>query len=380
MLSLILLFSSCNELSINKSVVNYSDKDVFINATYTVAGRMKTPEYVRAENYEEFQFTYIFAAPKWELEDFDMSQDEINKKYIDNWNYKDHKGYQYVDDVIANIHKNENNKILCSFQGEQFIEIASNPERRQKFAKMMAQFVKKHDYDGIELDWEHTVVIEHHTAFIKDIRTSLTELDLGKELYVSSALHSFHKYTQEQADELSEYIDWINIMTYDMGGGIWGNTATHNTPLDLMKKHLENWNVFSPKKICIGLATYGFYYKDILPNQKITEGEKLNKYGRYYSYIELPALFERGWVEKWDDKAEAPYYFSPDSTEFITMDSKRSLKIKMDWILKSGYKGVFWWEFHTDWIPPTVENERGEHILMDYVTDIINVNTNMSNN
>ena len=358
--------------NMTKSNVDYSDDDVFVHATYTVAGRMKSLDYIRSQNYEEFQFTYFFASPPWCVEDFDMTQEQINSKYIYNWEYSDVEEYMYVDGLIDNIHKNENHKILCSFQGEEFIEIATNKERREKFAQMMAQFVEKHNYDGIELDWEHTVQLPEHALFIKDIREALNGLNLDKKLYVTTALHSFQKYTQEQADKLSLYIDWVNIMTYDMGGGTWGNIASHNTPLNAMKDILGCWDVFSPKKLCIGLSSYGFYYKGIIPNEIISQGEKLEKYGRYSSYTELPALLEAGWIEQWDSLAEAPYYFSSDGTEFMTLDSPRSLEAKMEWVFEAGYKGVFWWEFHTDWILPTQADTRGQHLLMDGVTEIIN--------
>lgn len=367
-LFLILLLNSCHSLT---SIVNvdYQDENTFINATYTVANRMKGSEYVSSKNYEEFQFTYIFASPTWHVEDFDMTQEVINGKYVDNWEYKYQKGHQYVEDLIMNIHSNKQSKILCSFHGAEFIEIASSPERRGKFAKMMAQFVKKFNYDGIELDWEATIKLPEHLAFMKDIRNALTELNLEKPLYVATALHSDHRYTQAQATELSNYVDWINIMTYDMGGGYWGSIAAHNTPLDKMKEVLKHWSVFSPKKLCIGLASYGYAYRGIKPNQELPEGEKLDKYGRDFSYTQLPALLADGWFEQWDSVAECPYYFSPDSSEFLTVDSERSINLKVDWILESGYKGLFWWEFHTDWIAPTVKGARGTHLLMDYVTD-----------
>ncbi|MEB3374916.1 glycosyl hydrolase family 18 protein [Bacteroides sp. CR5/BHMF/2] len=64
--------------------------------------------------------------------------------------------------------------------------------------------------------------------------------------------------TKELADKLVANVDWINIMTYDMGGGIWGNIPKHNTPLDKIKKELAHWEVFDRDKLCIGLANYGW--------------------------------------------------------------------------------------------------------------------------
>ncbi|MFI3316868.1 MAG: glycoside hydrolase family 18 protein [Rikenellaceae bacterium] len=351
---------------------NYADNSEFIHATYTVANRMKGHNYAKAANYQEFQFVYFFAQPRWSVEDFDMSQEQINHKYVEAWDYSMQHGCGYVNELITNIHTNPDAKILCSFQGREFSQIASDEARRVKFANMMAQFVVKHDYDGIELDWEHTITLDEHILFMEDIRGALNALQLDKPLYLTTALHTTHIYTQEQADALSAQVDWINLMTYDIGGGNWGTTATHNTPLTSMRNTLKDWEVFSPKKICIGLASYGFQYHNIMPGVELPEGELLNKYGRYCSAYEMPDLIEKeGWIEQWDDKEQAPYFFSPDSTSFITIDTARSLALKIDWIKEAGYKGAFWWEFHTDWYAPADDQERGRHLLMDDVTRLI---------
>ncbi len=360
-------------ISCAQSPCCYSDDSEFIHATYTVANRMKGHNYVKAANYEEFQFIYIFAQPRWEVEDFDMSQEEINAKYVDNWDYSMQAGCNYVNELIENVHLNKNSKILCSFQGREFSQIASDESRRAKFANMMAQFALKHNYDGIELDWEHTITLDEHILFMRDIRSALNALALDKELYLTTALHTTHIYTQEQADALSKQVDWINLMTYDIGGGNWGTVATHNTPLNAMRTTLKDWEVFSPKKLCIGLASYGFQYHNILPGETLPEGELLNKYGRYCSAYEMPNLIEKeGWVEYWDDTEQVPYFFSPDSTSFITIDTARSLALKINWIKEAGYKGAFWWEFHTDWYAPEQDQKRGKHLLMDEVTRLIN--------
>ncbi|MFI3286318.1 MAG: glycoside hydrolase family 18 protein, partial [Rikenellaceae bacterium] len=262
---------------------NYSDPNEFIHGTYTVANRMKGHNYANAANYEEFQFVYFFAQPRWEVADFDMTQEQINAKYVDNWDYSMQQGCSYVNELITNIHTIPDAKILCSFQGREFSQIALDQARRQKFANMMAQFVVKHNYDGIELDWEHTITLDEHILFMTDIRAALNALGLDKPLYLTTALHTTHIYTQEQADALSAQVDWINLMTYDIGGGNWGEVATHNTPLTTMRNTLRDWEVFSPKKICIGLASYGFQYHGIMPGEQLPEGKLLNEYGRYCS-------------------------------------------------------------------------------------------------
>lgn len=344
--------------------------DNFVYSTYVVGSKIKSDVNTAQQNMSEFDCIYLVAPPKWIADDFDKSQDFVNKKYVQE--YK-HANECYIHKYVRNVHKS-GNKILCSFPGREFIDIASFPQRRVRFAKMMAQYVRKYNYDGIELDWEQTFEIDKHNAFMAEIRKALDELNSQEHLLLTTALHSHHKYTQEQAAQLVKSADWINLMCYDMGGGCWNSTlAKHNAPLDVISKQVAWWTFFPKEKLCIGLASYGFYYKDLMPETKTKEGLTLEDHGRYCSYTELPKLIEKGWYERWDETAQCSYYISPDNNDFMTLESSRSIKAKMDWVYEEGFRGVFWWEFHCDWIPST-DKSRGKHLIMDEVTRVVKPN------
>ena len=49
-------------------------------------------------------------------------------------------------------------------------------------------------------------------------------------------------------------------MSFDMCDGVWGSTPSHNTSMERMRSKLEHWKVFYKRKLCLGLANYGFYY------------------------------------------------------------------------------------------------------------------------
>lgn len=337
-----------------------------VNAIYCVGSRLDSEDDIVEDELDDFDFIYMVAPPQWKAEDFDLSQQEINLKYVEKFTYSDEP---LLKKYIGTVHKT-GGKVLCSFPGEEFIDIAKFPERRRKFAAMMAGFVEKYDYDGVELDWEHTVTEELHLAFMQDIRKALDESEHGSRRYwLTTALHSYRNYTEEQSKALCDCVDWINIMFYDMGGGIWGTVATHNSPLDLMKESiLSSWKFFPPEKLHIGLANYGFYYKGITPGERTAEGRKLGAYGRYCNYTELPPLLKNGWREQWDGKAQCAYFISPSGDEFMTIETRRSMDAKLDWVYESGFGGVFWWEYSCDWIRPAKSGERGVHLITDYVT------------
>lgn len=89
-------------------------------------------------------------------------------------------------------------------------------------------------------------------------------------------------------------------------------------------------------------------------------------------YNELPPLLQQGWTEEYNPIEFVSYFFSPDRKEFITMDNQQSLYSKMEWIFSKNYKGVFWWEFHSDF--QMLGDKKGTHALMDYVSSLIDNN------
>ena len=79
-----------------------------------------------------------------------------------------------------------------------------------------------------------------------------------------------------------------------------------------------------------------------------------------------------GWTEEYDPEAEVSYYFSPDREEFVTIENPVSMRRKIEWITANGFRGVFWWEFHHDYVAPTAEQPAGRHHLIGVVTDFLN--------
>lgn len=342
-----------------------ADRNPIINATYAVGSRFAESD-IDAADLAKFDFIYLNAAPKWSPSDFDLSSDEVVRKIVLSHRYDNEAA---IRKLVATVHAN-GGKILCSFPGQEFAEIAPDERRSRQFATVMAEFVKKYDYDGIELDWEHTVTEELHAGFMHQIRLALDSLSAGNRRYwLTTALHHYRNYTPELADRLVADADWINIMYYDMGGGIWGKSASHNAPLPEMKRSvLKDWNMFPAEKLHIGLPSYGFYYKGIAPGQTVPDGTSLGAFGRYCGYTELPGCLEKGWTEKWDDAAQSAYFFSPDGTEFMTLETERSLDLKIDWVLDSGFGGVFWWEYSCDLVKPAAGGSGSSHMITDFVT------------
>jgi chitinase len=266
-------------------------------------------------------------------------------------------------------------KVLLSISGTgRFNAIAEDEKKRGLFTEVMTAFVEKYDYDGIEIDWEHTIELPLHADLMKSLRIALNRLgeretEGRRKYYLTTALHSWQRYDWDLAERLSEAVDWINIMTYDLG--MVEEVPQHNTPLNVMEEHLSVWESagFDASKLCIGLANYGFIYRGIKPGEK--SSEELKEKVRYISWVDAENLIAAGWKEVFDPKAKAFYYFSPDGNDFVTIDNRISLDYKLDWIMEKKYGCVFWFEFHSDYHPPTPGDKFSRHTLIDYVAERI---------
>lgn len=200
----------------------------FIHATYMRGNNITGEKEINQSNYGKFSFIYLSAAPTWIAADFDKDQDFITKKYVTSFDYASN-GLPLVPKMIEKAHS-MGCRILLVFAGRPFICIANNESRRTKFDKMMAQFVEKFNYDGIDLDWEHTIDTNLHTLFMEAISRELNEMEsrMGKSLYKTTALAEWRGYSKAQADALSKHVDWVNVMTYDMGA-VHGAIRLHTT-------------------------------------------------------------------------------------------------------------------------------------------------------
>ena len=53
------------------------------------------------------------------------------------------------------------------------------------------------------------------------------------------------------------------------------------------------------------------------------------------------------------------------------MENRQTIAEKIDWIYKQQYKGVFWWEYHLDFVAPEQADGKGSHVLTDVVKEYL---------
>lgn len=339
----------------------------FIHGCYVYSHKLAGRVQLNQTRFDQFNVIYLMGYPIWSAEDFLYPSADVDVRLGGGYRYPSgDTGRALTPDFIDRAQRSGVKVLLCIQDGF-FLPVCKDPAARQRFIESAVAFIQRHNYDGLEIDWEENVDVALHTDLMERLRARLNALQTpSRPLLLVTAVLAGKKYPPDLAQRLHRSVDWINVMTYDLGGALYGTAAVHNAGLDQFKHYAEPWAaVFGPQKICLGLANYGYLYRGLRPGQKISGS--LRSVGRSLHYNELPPLLAAGWREAFDRAAMAPYYFSPSGNDFATMDNAQSLRAKMDWLVPRGYRGVFWWEFQCDFQYAPLGSAAAIHPLIDPV-------------
>ncbi|GAB3012996.1 glycoside hydrolase family 18 protein [Spirosoma pulveris] len=277
---------------------------------------------------------------------------------------------------------NKDLKILLSIGGwggcKYFSDAALNDASRQKFTNSAVAILKKHRLDGIDIDWEYPDQIgagniyrpadkKNFTLFLKSLRDGLDKqgkLDkrTGANHYLLTAATggdtAFVNHTE--LGKAQKFLDYVNIMTYDLYHGN-DKVTGHHSPLYQSAKgdHARNSSADAvdghiragvpASKIVLGLPFYGRGWSETRDQDN---GLFQPATGKHYfiSYDELMAKYinKEGYTRYWDEEAKAPYLWNPTSRTFISYADPESFIYKVAYVKSKKLAGVMFWEYIYD--------------------------------
>lgn len=154
-----------------------------------------------------------------------------------------------LNQLIKLKEQNPHLKTMISVGGwawsNRFSDVAASAATREVFANSAVDFLRKYQFDGIDIDWEYPVSgglpgnstrpedKQNHTLLLQKIREKLDVAgqEDGKHYLLTIASGASPTYVQNnELDKIAEVVDFINIMTYDFNGG-WQSISAHNAPL-----------------------------------------------------------------------------------------------------------------------------------------------------
>ncbi|WP_051907822.1 glycoside hydrolase family 18 protein [Flavimarina sp. Hel_I_48] len=299
-------------------------------------------------------------------------------------NIKDGKvveGNKNDGEVLKKLNKlkkvNPELKILISVGGwgwsGNFSDVVLTEKSRQLFANSAIAFIQKHHLDGVDLDWEYPGQVGAGNTFRPEDKGNFTQilkllrkkLDSAatpkKEYLLTIATGANQKYLDHtNLGEAQKYLDFLNIMTYDFYTG--GSTQTghhanlfksdqetavnHRSVNIAVQQHLKAG--VPAEKIVMGVPFYGRWWKGAKPKNNGLYQQASGETGGYDYKIIADSLKTGQWAARWDNTAQAPYFWREQDSLFMTYENPKSLKLKVDYVNKNDLGGVMFWEFNGD--------------------------------
>lgn len=217
---------------------------------------------------------------------------------------------------------------------QEFHNIILTSASRQKFINSVQNYLSTYGFDGIDIDYEypsapdrggHPEDKSNYVQLVKEMRAAF-----GSKYLISIAAPASYWYLQNFAiGEMSKYLDFINVMTYDIHG-TWdadieslGPVVRSHTNIKEVQSALDLFlrDGVPSQKLVLGLAYYGraFQLADPTCNKVDCKFKGPAKAGPCTNSPGTLAWFEiRDIIEK--TKA-VPVYDADSMSKILTFDS-----------------------------------------------------------
>lgn len=274
-----------------------------------------------------------------------------------------------ISHLVSLKQRNPNLKIILSLGGwggcPSCPDVFSTEKGRKEFSQSVKNTLEKYGADGLDLDWEYPAIESvpgfkyypedkhNFTLLLKDLREAI-----GYNHELSFAAGGFKQFLDESIEwkEAIPYLDYVNLMTYDLVNGYSTKTG-HHTPLhstsgqqgsaEYVINYLDSLGV-PLNKMILGAAFYARVFKDV---PDVNNGlYQPGKFADYVNYKNFNSYFgtDSGYVVFWDPIAGASYAYNREKQRFASFDNKESIRLKSDYVKSKGLGGIMFWSLSGD--------------------------------
>lgn len=250
-----------------------------------------------------------------------------------------------------------------------FSKASSTQMGREQLIDSAIEHMKWAKLDGIDLDWEYPCMSiagigaskddkENFTYLLQGFRYAMNEQGFEDKLLTIAAAGDGYYTRCTHMDQVQQYVDYVQLMTYDLRGGFTVQTGHHTNlyanAIDFSRASVHQAVTYFveagvPKeKLVIGAAFYSRMWKGVpnVNNGLMQMAETTGGYGPSYSELLGDYIDKNGFNRFWDDEAKAPYLFNGDC--FISYEDQESLMYKLNYMQEEGLYGLMYWEYGTD--------------------------------
>lgn len=250
-----------------------------------------------------------------------------------------------------------------------YSQLAADPERRQRFARNSAEFLKEHHFDGLHFHWEYpghrggdSEDKENFVLLLKEIR----DVYKPQNLYLSSFIRTQNAVVENAYDlkNIAKYVDAILMMTFDLTGP-WDDKVGFHAPLrGNGEKNIESRVRYfmdqgvPADKIVLGIPFFGRTF--VTENDGNVGDRTINNHGfagpffredGFLGYNEICSMRrDKQWDISFDpESSQAIGKFKHNGlTNVATFDSPRSVANKVKFLMEKNLAGVWTWFVDSD--------------------------------
>ncbi|GAP85921.1 putative glycosyl hydrolases family 18 protein [Rosellinia necatrix] len=251
-----------------------------------------------------------------------------------------------------------------------FSDMVSSAENRKAFIGNLMGFMRKYGFDGVDFDWEYPGAPDRggKEEDGKNFVTFLKELDdvnkqQPEKYIVSFTVPTSYWYLRWFDLKAIDYVDWVNVMSYDLHG-VWdstnpiGNQVLAHTNLTEIKLALDLFwrNGVEAEKLNLGLGFYGrsFQLSDPTchePGCQFKGGASpgpCSQNSGTLTYREIMDVIKNNKLKPYYDKENAVKYITWNQDQWVSYDDAETFKQKIDFANEQGLGGLLIWAIDQD--------------------------------
>ncbi|UKZ58865.1 uncharacterized protein TrAtP1_000187 [Trichoderma atroviride] len=277
--------------------------------------------------------------------------------------------------------RNPNLKIVISLGGWAFSDpgpwrsvfptMTSSSANRATFIQNLLGFLSEYGYDGVDFDWEYPGADDrggsdadaaNYVALLKELRAAIASS--GHSYIVTFTAPTSYWYLRHfDIKSMASYVDWINLMSYDLHG-VWDSTNpigsqvlahTNLTEIDLALDLFWRAEI-DPSNIVLGLAFYGRTFnlkssscwKPGCPFGGPGDAGPCTDTAGILSYREIQTILDQTGAASYLDKEAAVRYLVYGNNSWVSFDDDITFQAKIDYASKIGLSGLMVWAVDLD--------------------------------
>jgi chitinase len=257
-----------------------------------------------------------------------------------------------------------------------FSDMAATAAGRRRFVRSAISFARRHDLDGLDVDWEYPGLPGdgnphrpedrgNFTSLMRELRAALDEegRDRGRHLLLTCAVGAFPRFlAHTEMDKVAAAVDFVNLMTYDFRVPEADTETGHHA--NLFPQPADRKGLSADRavrdfhaagvplgRLVLGVPFYGRAWA-VVPSS----GNGLYQPGRPLATrldTSPPAVAQLlasgdGWRREWDAVAQAPFLWNPAKRIFASIEDPESLAIKARYVREHGLGGMMFWQYYSD--------------------------------